>query len=488
MTTGTTDPPFPETGDMTPEEFRRWGRALVDWIADYRERVEELPVLSRVEPGEVRSKLPASAPEEPEGLDAILRDLDEIVLPGITHWQSPNFFAYFPSNASLPSVLGDLVSTGLGVQGMLWATSPACTELETHVLDWLVDALGLPQGFRSDSDGGGVIQDTASSAALCALVAARERAAEAGAAPDRMTCYTSDQAHSSIEKAVRIAGLGAESLRLVPTDEIFRMRPEALAAAIAEDRRAGRAPVFVCATVGTTSSLAVDPVDRIAAVLRDGPGSWDTPPPWLHVDAAMAGTAALCPEHRDIHRGVEHADSYCFNPHKWMFTAFDCDAFWVRDRAALVRSLSVLPEYLRNTATESGKVIDYRDWHVPLGRRFRALKLWFVLRVFGLEGLRRRIRHHLELAERFASWVAADERFELVVPRSLALVCFRLRGEDVPNEALVERLNASGALFLTHTRLNDRYTLRMSIGQTDTGERHVRAAWERIRAEADRLL
>jgi aromatic-L-amino-acid decarboxylase len=303
-----------------------------------------------------------------------------------------------------------------------------------------------------------------------------------------MTCYTSDQAHSSIEKAVRIAGLGAESLRLIETDDQFRMRPEALAAAIAEDRRARRVPLFVCATVGTTSSLAVDPVDEIAAVLREGAEGDAGPGPWLHVVAAMAGTAALCPEHRDIHRGVEHADSYCFNPHKWMFTAFDCDAFWVRDRAALVRSLSVLPEYLRNTATEAGKVIDYRDWHVPLGRRIRALKLWFVLRAFGLEGLRRRIRRHLELAERFESWVVADGRFELAVPRSLNLVCFRLRGEHDPdrdpNEALLERLNASGELFLTHTRLKDRYTLRMSIGQTDTEERHVRAAWERIRAES----
>ena len=476
---------------MTAEEFRRWGRALVDWIADYREGVEELPVLSRAAPGEVRAKLPAEPPEEPEDLDAILRDLDEVVLPGLTHWQSPSFFAYFPSNASLPSVLGDLVSTGLGVQGMLWATSPACTELETHVLDWLVGALGLPDAFRSDSEGGGVIQDTASSAALCALVAARERAAEAGVPIDRMVVYTSNQAHSSIEKAVRIAGLGVERLRLLAVDELFRLRPDALAAAIAEDRRVGLVPIFVCATVGTTSSLAIDPVDEIAAVCRDASGG-EGASPWLHVDAAMAGTAALCPEHREIHRGVEHADSYCFNPHKWMFTAFDCDAFWVRDRAALVRSLSVLPEYLRNTATESGKVIDYRDWQVPLGRRFRALKLWFVLRAFGLEGLRRRIRRHLELAEAFAAWVGADERFELVVPRSLNLVCFRLRGSDETNETLLERLNASGALYLTHTRLatkgGDRYTLRMSIGQTETAERHVRAAWERIRSEADRLL
>jgi aromatic-L-amino-acid decarboxylase len=362
---------------------------------------------------------------------------------------------------------------------MLWATSPAATELETHVMDWLVSALDLPAGFRSGSDGGGVIQDTASSAALCALVAARERARDEGVRGG-LTAYASTQAHSSIEKAVRIAGLGPGGVRLIDVDEGYRMRPEALAAAMAADRAAGLTPVFVCATVGTTSSLAVDPVAEIGPLCKDFGA-------WLHVDAAMAGTAALCPEHRWIHEGLEHADSYCFNPHKWMFTAFDCDAFWVRDRAALVRSLSVLPEYLRNTATESGKVIDYRDWQVPLGRRFRALKLWFVLRIYGLEGLRRRVRRHVELAHDFASWVAADERFELVVPPSLNLVCFRLRGGDEENEALLGRLNASGALYLTHTRLGGRYTLRLSIGQTDTEERHVRAAWERIRAESERV-
>lgn len=461
---------------MTPDEFRRCGKALVDWIADYRERVEELPVLSRVEPGEVRAQLPPEPPEWPESFEAVLADLTQIVLPGVTHWQSPSFFGYFPSNASLPSVLGDLASTGLGIQGMLWATGPACTELETHVLDWLVSALGLPEAFRSTSTGGGVIQDTASSAALCALVAARERAT------GDLVAYASTQAHSSIEKAVRIAGWGAANLRLVEVDEAFRLRPDALAEAMAADRRAGLTPAFVCATVGTTSSLAVDPVAEIAAVCRREGGD----EVWLHVDAAMAGTAALCPEHRWIHQGLEHADSYCFNPHKWMFTAFDCDAFWVRDRAALVRSLSVLPEYLRNTATESGKVIDYRDWQVPLGRRFRALKLWFVMRHYGLEGLRHHVRRHVELAERFEAWVAADDRFELAAPRTLNLVCFRLRGTDAANEELLARLNASGALFLTHTRLGDRYTLRMSIGQTHTEERHVRAAWERIRQEAGR--
>ncbi len=470
---------------MSPEEFRRWGKALVDWIADYRERAEELPVLSRVEPGEIEAKLPAEAPEEPEGFERILADLDTIVLPGITHWQSPNFFAYFPSNASFPSLLGEMAAAGLAVQGMLWATSPAATEVETRVLDWLVSALGLPEAFRSTGPGGGVIQDTASSATLCALLAGRERATGFAAGrdgvPGNLVAYASTQAHSSVEKAVRIAGLGTARLRQVGTDELFRMRPEALAAAMADDRRSGLVPAFVCATVGTTSSLAVDPVAEIGAVCREHGA-------WLHVDAAMAGTAALCPELRWIHRGLEAVDSYCFNPHKWMFTHFDCDCFWVRDRAALVRTLSILPEYLRNRASESGQVIDYRDWHIPLGRRFRALKLWFVLRAFGLEGLRRRVRAHVELAERFASRVAADERFELVVPRSLNLVCFRMRASDEANEELLARLNASGALFLTHTRLGGRYALRMSIGQTGTEERHVAAAWERIAALAGELL
>jgi len=474
---------------MTPDEFRRWGKELVDWIADFRERVEELPVCSQVAPGEIRSKLPDAAPEAGEPFERVIEDLNRIVLPGITHWQSPSFFAYFPSNASLPSVLGDLVSTGLGVQGMLWSTSPACTELETHVLDWLVPALGLPEAFLSTAGGGGVIQDSASSATLCALLAARERAtgfaATTEGTPANLTVYTSTQAHSSVEKAVRIAGLGTASMRLIETDDQFRMRPDALAAAIEEDLAAGRVPAFVSATVGTTSSLAIDPIAEIADVLARLP---EDRRPWLHVDAAMAGTAAICPEMRSIHEGLERVDSYCFNPHKWMFTAFDCDCFWVRDRSVLVRALSVLPEYLRNTATESGKVIDYRDWQIPLGRRFRSLKLWFVLRWYGLDGIRHHVRRHVELAECFAAWVEEDDRFELAVPRSLNLVCFRLCGGDEDNERLLERLNATGALYLTHTRLGDRYVLRMSIGQTWTEERHVRDAWDRIREVAGRLF
>lgn len=466
---------------MTPDEFRRHGRAVVDWIADYYERIESFPVLSQAKPAQIRESLPKSAPTNGEPFEAILKDLEKVILPGITHWQSPNFFAYFPSNTSFPSILGELLSAGLGVQGMLWATSPACTELETQVLDWLVEILGLPENFSSRGSGGGVIQDTASSSSLCALLAARERATNYASndrgCDGRLVAYASSQAHSSIEKAVKIAGLGRENLRLIEVDERFAMRPDALAAQIQRDRLAGRLPCFVCATVGTTSSNAIDPVRGIGSICRQH-GIW------LHVDGAMSGTAALCPEFRWIHDGLELADSYSFNPHKWMFTNFDCNCFYVADRKALIQTLSVLPEYLRNQATESGSVIDYRDWHIQLGRRFRSLKLWFVIRHYGVEGLRRHVRRHVELAQQFASWVRQDDQFELAVPPPLNLVCFRHRGGDAINQALMDRLNQSGDLYLTHTRLSDRFTLRLSIGQTHTELRHVERAWKRIRDEA----
>jgi aromatic-L-amino-acid decarboxylase len=466
---------------MTPEEFRRRGKEVIDWIADYYEKIESYPVMSRVKPGEIRALLPKNAPEEGESFDAMLQDVNKLILPGIMHWQSPNFFGYFPSNNSFPSILGDLLSSGLGVQGMLWATSPACTELETHVLDWLLEMLGLPEKFSSSSTGGGVIQDTASSSALCALLAARERATnyqsnERGS-DGRLVAYTSSQAHSSIEKAAKIAGLGRENLRLIDVDEKFAMRPDALAAQIDRDLDAGRVPCFVCATIGSTSSNAIDPVRQVAEMSREHGV-------WLHVDAAMSGTAALCPEFRWTHDGVDLADSYCFNPHKWMFTNFDCDCFYVADRAALIKTLSVLPEFLRNEATESGAVIDYRDWHIPLGRRFRALKLWFVIRHYGVKGLQHHVRRHVELAQQFASWVKADADFELAAPAPLNLVCFRHCGGDAVNQAIMDRLNESGDLFLTHTRLNDRLTLRLSIGQRRTELRHVERAWVRIREEA----
>jgi aromatic-L-amino-acid decarboxylase len=441
-------------------------------------------VLAAVQPGQIRASLPPSAPAHGEPFNAILSDFEKLILPGITHWQSPNFFAYFPCNASGPAILGDLLSSGLGVQGMLWATSPACTELETHVLDWLVPMLGLPEKFLSTSSGGGVIQDTASSASLCALLAGRERAthyaSNAKGCDGKLVAYCSTQTHSSVEKAAKIAGLGAANLRAIAVDEKFALRPDQLARQIAQDKSAGLVPCFVCATVGTTSSNAIDPVPEIAHVCRQH-GIW------LHVDAAMSGTAALCPEFRHIHAGVELADSYCFNPHKWMFTNFDCDVFYVADRKALIQTLSVLPEYLRNQATESGAVIDYRDWQIPLGRRFRALKLWFVLRHYGSEGLQHHIRQHVALAQQFAGWVQNDSRFELAAPAPLNLICFRHKGGDAANQSLMERLNRSGDLYLTHTKLNHRFTLRMSVGQTNMQPRHVQNAWKRIQAEADSL-
>ncbi len=476
---------MPETKSfhMTPDEFRAQGHAVIDWIADYYRRIESFPVLAQVLPGEIRASLPQHAPEKGEPFETILRDFEKDILPGITHWQSPNFYAFFPCNASGPGILGDLLSSGLGVQGMLWATSPACTEMETLVLDWLVPALGLPEKFLSTKSGGGVIQDTASSATLCAVLAARERATKFNSnrrgCREELVTYTSAQAHSSVEKAMLIAGIGRENLRLIEVDDQFAMRPEALGRAIEQDLQSGKLPCFVCATVGTTSSNAIDPVNRVGQICREY-GIW------LHVDAAMSGTAALCPEFRYIHDGLEYADSYCFNPHKWMFTNFDCDCFYVADRAALIQTLSVLPEYLRNRATESGSVIDYRDWQIPLGRRFRALKLWFVLRHYGIEGLQFHIREHVRLAQEFAGWVSKDDRFELAVPAPLNLVCFRLKAGDGATQRLMEALNRSGNLYLTHTRLKDHLTLRFCVGQTNTTERHVQNAWRRIQEEASR--
>jgi aromatic-L-amino-acid decarboxylase len=472
----------PGGAHMTPDEFRRWGRDTVEWVARYMERVGELPVLSQVAPGDVRRALPPMPPEEAEPFENVLRDMDEIVLPGVTHWQSPRFFGYFPANASGPSILGELLSAGLGVQGMLWSTSPACTEVETHTLDWLVRLLGLPERFLSTGAGGGVIQDSASSATLCALLAARDRATEgranrAGADP-RLKVYASQHAHSSVEKAVRIAGLGSDSLRLIAVDERFAMRADELERAIVGDRREGGVPCCVVATAGTTSTNAFDPVQEIGEVCRRHGA-------WLHVDAAMSGTAAVCPELRFVNLGLEAADSYCVNPHKWMFVNFDCDAFYVADRSSLLNALSILPEYLRNPATEAGAVIDYRDWQVPLGRRFRALKLWATIRCYGAEGLRRHVREHVRLAQELAGWIREDPDFELAAPVPLNLVCFRHRAGDAVNQAIMDRLNRSGELFLTHTRLDGRLVLRLSVGGTWTGRQHVVEAWDAVRRAAE---
>ncbi len=467
---------------MTPEQFRQRGHEMVDWIAAYYENIADYPVLSRVAPGDIRQALPQHPPASGVPFEAVLSHFEQTVLPGITHWQSPNFFAYFPANISGPSVLGDLLSSALGVQGMLWATSPACTELETHVLDWLAGMLGLPASFFSSGAGGGVIQDSASSATLCAILAARERATnfetnESGCRRD-LVAYTSTQAHSSVEKAVKAAGIGRRNLRLIEADAAFAMIPGKLEAAIEDDKRAGQVPFFVCATAGTTSSLAFDPLPEIGAICRKH-GIW------LHVDAAMAGTAALCPEFRWILRGIESADSFVFDAHKWMYTNFDCSCFYVTDRETLIRTLSVVPEYLRNQASESGQVFDYRDWHLPLGRRFRALKLWFVLHHYGVEGLRRHVRRHVEIAQELLGWIQADPRFEIMAPAPLNLICFRLTGPDQSNQELLRKLNAGGKLYLSHTKLNGKFTLRICIAQTNTEIEHVRAAWDEIRRTAE---
>ncbi|GIG89922.1 pyridoxal-dependent decarboxylase [Plantactinospora endophytica] len=469
---------------MTPDEFRRHGYAVVDWIADYWSTLDQRPVTSADPPGTVAARLPAGPPEQGEPFDRLLADLDTVIAPGLTHWQHPRFFGYFPANTSGPSVLGDLLSAGLGVQGMLWSTSPACTEVETVVLDWLAELLDLPARFRSTGPGGGVIQDSASSAILIAILAALHRAGGGrwrGHGVERAyRVYTSTQGHSAIEKAVRIAGLGDAGLRTVAVDpETLALDPAALRTAIEADLAAGLVPAAVVATIGTTSTNAIDPIPAIGELCREY-GLW------LHVDAAYAGSAAVCPELRWSHAGLEYADSYCFDPHKWLLTGFDCDAFWVADRAELVAALTVLPEYLRNAATESGAVLDYRDWQVSLGRRFRALKLWFVLRWYGAEGLRAHIREAVALADRFAAWVRADERFEVVGAHPFALVCFRLRptgdddADDVANAELLSRVNATGRAYLTHTRVGGRYTLRLVVGSPYTREEHVAQTWRLI--------
>lgn len=458
---------------MTAEELRTQGHALIDWIADYLDQVEDLPVSSPAAPGWVTSQLPTTPPEHPEPFEAVMADVDGIIMPGVVHWQSPNFFGYFASNNSGPSILGELLSAGLGVQGMLWATSPSCTELETVVADWMADLCGLPDRFRSSTDGGGVIQGSASLSTLVALIAARERARQRGAELGDMTVYASEQAHSSVQKGARVAGLTDERIRLVPTRGDFSLDVAALRAMIDEDLSVGRCPIFVCATVGTTSSGAFDDI----AATADVASAHDL---WLHVDGAWAGSAAVCPEYRWFLAGLERADSYVFNPHKWLLTNFDCSMFFVADRNAVIDALSIVPEYLRNEASEERAVIDYRDWQIPLGRRFRALKLWFVIRHFGAEGLRAHIRNHVHTTAELANRIAEDHRFELAAPPALALICFRHRAGDNTTRALLNSINATGRALLTHTVLDGRFVIRVAVGSRLTEKRHVDQLWELI--------
>ena len=466
-----------DTIHMSIKEFKENGYKVIDWIADYYENIESYPVLSNIKPGELRKNLPKSPPQNGENFNNILSDMNDKIIPGITHWQSPNFFAYFPCNSTGPAILGDLLSSGLGVQGMLWASSPACTELESHVLDWLVDMLRLPKKFKSTTSGGGVIQDTASSATLCALIAAREKISngkinESGF-DDSMRVYTSIEAHSSIEKAVKIAGIGSKNLRLIEVDQNFAMDPIKLREAINNDINNGKTPAFVCATIGTTSSTAIDPLKEIGKIC-------DEFGIWLHVDAAMAGSASICPEYQFINDGIEYADSYCFNPHKFLLTNFDCSCLYVSDKEALIKSLTINPEYLKTEVSDLDTVFDYRDWQVPLGRRFRALKLWSVIRYYGINGIQSHIRGHIKAAKILSDLIMQDNRFEIMAPTVLNLVCFRYKASDQFNTLLLNKLNKSGALYLVHTKLNNKYTIRFSIGQTNTTEEHVVNAWKFI--------
>jgi aromatic-L-amino-acid decarboxylase len=473
---------------VTPDEFRQHGHQLIEWIADYLEGVEQYPVASQVQPGDIRALLPEHPPAEAEPFDEIMADLDRVVMPGITHWQHPNFFAFFPGNTGYAAILGDLATAGLGVQGMSWVTSPACTEVETMMMDWMQELLGLPEHFRSTSaTGGGVIQGSASEATLASILAARWRAT--GGAINttgdttHLVAYATSQAHSSIEKGLRIAGLGTSQVRIVPHDDTFAMVPHELERLLAADRAAGLTPFWVCATRGTTSSMAFDPLADIGAIAR-------REHLWLHVDAAMSGIGSLAPELRWINDGLEFADSYCTNPHKWMGVNFDCDLFYTSDRAALLGALSILPEYLRSKAAETGAVIDYRDWQIPLGRRFRSLKLWFTIRSGGVEEAITMIRRHVELTQRFGGWVADDDRFEIVAPHPLNLVCLRIRDRDgvdgnAATDRLIEAANATGDALFTRTVLDGKVACRVSIGARTTQAAHVAAAWALLQRLAD---
>lgn len=464
---------------MDTDEFRRNGHALVDRIADYWEGIEARPVRSQVTPGQIIAGLPETAPETGEAFDAILADFDRVLDPGLTNWAHPRFFAYFPANISPPAVLGEILSAGLGQQAMLWETSPAANELEAVTMSWLAQAIGLPAPFE------GTIQDSASTATLCALIAVRERAldwtgnTDGLAGKPALTVYASAEAHSSIDKAARIAGFGDAGLRHVPVDDDFRMIPAELDRMIAEDRAAGLHPAGVVASIGATGVGAVDPVADIAEVSQKH-GLY------LHVDAAWAGSALICPEFRHLSRGVERADSIVFNPHKWLVTNFDCSAHFVRDPAILRKALSILPAYLVSEGSTAGP--EYRDWTIPLGRRFRALKLWFALRSYGLESIRMMIRNHVAWAEELEGLVVAAPGFEMAAPRSLSLVVFRLTPDGVEGEALdalndrlIATVNEAGFTYLTRTLVHGRVAVRVSIGNLTTERRHVIEAWAHVR-------
>ena len=458
---------------MTPEEFKKWGYRCVDWVADYLSHPERHAVLSKVKPGDIRKQLSQAPPEAPESFEAILQDLDRIIVPGLTHWNHPSFLAYFPTTGSEPGILGEMVTAALNVNGMLWRTAPAATELEEHVLNWLRQMIGLSDSFN------GMICDTASMSTFHALAAAREGVAGisghsvrddgiCGPGSPVLRIYASEQAHSSVEKSAMALGIGRRGLAKIGTDSQFRMDVDALESAIAVDLLEGVRPFAVVATVGTTSTTSIDPVARIAEVCEKHQL-------WLHVDAAYAGAAAILPEQRHILEGCDRADSFVVNPHKWLLTPMDLSAFYCRRPEMLRRAFSLTPEYLKTA--EGDSVTNGMDYTLQLGRRFRALKFWMIVRHYGVEGIRAVIREHIRLARMFVSLVEKDSRFEVVAPAPFSTVCFRLKAGDAENQAMVDRVNATGKTFISHTILNGKLTARLAIGNGRTSEEHVRAAW-----------
>ena len=467
---------------MTSDEFRKHAHELVEWMARYMENVESYPVKSSVKPGKIFSQIPDAPPAVPQPFSELMNDFEEIIMPGITHWQSPNFFAYFPANTSPPSILAEMLTSTLAPQCMMWETSPAAAELEEKMMIWLRDLIDLPPEFE------GVIQDTASTATLAAIITAREKCTDFTINEEGfhhkpfLKVYCSQQSHSSVEKAVKIAGIGRRNLVKIPVRPDFSMDADKLGEAIIEDKKNGHLPCCVIATLGTTGSASVDALREIGEICREN-GTW------LHVDAAMGGTALILPEFQWMLNGKEYIDSFVFNPHKWMFTNFDCSAFFTRDSGSLIRTFEILPEYLK-TRTR-GQVNDYRDWGIPLGRRFRALKLWSVIRSYGTKGLQEKIRYHISLASRLKEMIAAEPDFELLAPVSLNVVCFRYSPSEVAeeslnriNETLNHNLNDSGKIYLSHTSLNGKYTLRMVTGQTNVTLEHVEKAWDLIKRKA----
>jgi aromatic-L-amino-acid decarboxylase len=466
------------------KDFRKHAHEMVDWMADYLEGIENYPVKSKVRPNEIKDQLPEHPPQDPETMETIFEDFKKTIIPGITHWQSPKFFAYFPANGSYPSLLAEMLTATLGAQCMVWETSPAAAELEEQVLNWLKQMIGIPEQFH------GVIQDTASTATLVALLTAREKYSryainENGYDKNKFRIYCSAETHSSIDKAVKIAGFGINNLVKVPVDDHHAMIPEELEKLIELDITKGLVPICAVATLGTTGSTAIDPLFEISKITQRHNL-------WLHVDAAFAGTALVLDEYRWMIEGIEHVDSFVFNPHKWMFTNFDCSVYYVKDKEALINTFSINPEYLKTKT--AGQVNDYRDWGIQLGRRFRALKLWFVIRNFGVDGIKEKINYHIELAKKLEQWIIEEENFEMITPRNFNLVCFRYKPSVISdenelnklNEKLLHKLNATGKLYLSHTKLNGKYTLRMVIGQTYVKEEHVMKGWKLIKEKVKR--